>query len=323
MADIDRLHHVGHIVHDMQAGLDLFTQLGFLTTPLSFPALPGPEGGSPKPFGVGNCHASFAHNFIELACRVSDDKPVPAGAHLAPLEVPAEFLPRLSEMVARSVDMIDWCLSRFEGLHFLVFDAPDADAVAERLTSQDIEHSGVTTTQRKIDSDDGPKVAVIRFLEIQPHEGGPSRVPEGRLAVAEPPTLETLTAQDYMDHPNGAFDLIESVLCVANNDLADLEHRYEKYLARAPQPDGETTIFQLEGAQVRLVRDSDLETLLPGERARAVPGFVAYAVAVHDAVATRQLLEANGLPVSTTGAGDLFVPSDAAMGANVIFRQVD
>ena len=321
-SDIDHLHHVGHVVEDMQQGLDLFAQLGFTTTPPSYPALPPEGGGEPRAFGVGNSHATFEGSFVEVMAKVHEDRPVPAGAHLAPLEVPEALLPIVSEMIGKSVGLADWCLSRFEGLHILLFDAPDAERVAARFTDAGLDHGGVTTVQRKVDGPDGPELATVRFIEIAPHDGGPSRVPEGRLGVAEPPVLERLTAGDDLAHPNGAYDLIESVLCTADDEHGDVVARYATYLDRAPRTEGPATVFDLDGARCTIVPASRLGDLLPGETPRALPGFVAYAVAVRDATATRSVLEANGLPVAVTAAGDPFVPSAAALGANVIFRQL-
>jgi hypothetical protein len=320
--DIDHLHHVGHIVGDMQTALDLYTRLGFLPTPPSYPALPTEEGGEPRAFGVGNSHATFMRNFIELASRVHGDRPVPEGARLGPLEVPAEVLPLVTAMVTKSVDMIDWCLARFEGLHILVFDAPDAQAVADRYAAAGVVHGRLTEVERKIETADGSQLARVRFMEVEPHDGGPSRVPEGRIAVAEPPELERLVAEMYMDHPNGAYDLVESMLCVADGELNAVAHRYETYLGRGVHAEGSALVLDLEDARVTLVPASALGSVLPGEKAPGLPGFVAYAVAVHDASATTRLLEANGLPVRTTATGDPFVPSEAAFGANVIFRQL-
>jgi hypothetical protein len=320
---IDGLHHVGHVVADMQAGLDLFARLGFLTTPPSYPALPRTDGGEPRPFGVGNSHAPFATNFVELLSRVHDDRPVPAGAHLAPLEVPPTALPLVTEMITKSVDMVEWCLTRFEGVHILAFETSDIVALAARLTETCVDHGGVVTVQHTVDGPTGPTTAFVRFLEVAPHEGGPSRVPEGRLAVAEPLGLERPAPETYISHPNGATALEEAILCVADDDLLGVLSRYALLLGRDPRSDGDddAMVFDLDGARLSIVTPAQLDALLPGERPRALPGFVAYAVAVYATDDTREFLEASGLPVRIARGGDLFVPSKAALGANVIFRE--
>ncbi|MEV4896282.1 VOC family protein, partial [Nonomuraea sp. NPDC055795] len=72
---------------------------------------------------------------------------------------------------------------------------------------------------------------------------------------------------------------------------------------------------------VRIVPASALPGLLPGERPPALPAFVAYAVSVRDLPATERFLRGNGVPLATTGSGEIFVPAEAALGAAIIFRQ--
>lgn len=324
--DIDHLHHVGHVVSDMEEGLELYRRLGFHLSPPAYPMLSPKEGEPPRPCGAANTHANFPRNFVELVTYVRDDGPnrIPSGAKLVPLHAPAEHLPRLTEAIRSTVAKIASCLSRFQGLHILVFKTPDADAVAGRLSSEGVRHGGVNAVQRPVDTANGPRIEPIRFLELDsddPKEDGAGRVPEGRIAIAENPTAKLLQAQLFMDHPNGAVALVESVLCVAKLDLPDVERRYEKYIGRPARIDGLTRVFDLEGSQVTLVADSDLEAILPGERAPALPAFVAYAVAVRDVGVARKLLEENGFPLRASASGDIFVPAAVALGAAVIFRK--
>jgi hypothetical protein len=167
-------------------------------------------------------------------------------------------------------------------------------------------------------------MAPSRLLELDsddPKEPGSGRVPEGRIAIAENPAAELLQAQLYMDHPNGAVDLVGCVLCVAEAALPEVERRYEKYTGRRARIDGPTRVFDLEGSQLTLVADAELAAILPGERAPALPAFVAYAVAVREVGVARKLLEENGFSLGVSASGDIFVPAAAALGAAVIFRK--
>lgn len=81
----------------------------------------------------------------------------------------------------------------------------------------------------------------LRFIELDsdaPEDAGAGRAPEGRLAMAEDPAAELLEAQLAMDHPNGAVDLVDAVLCVARAALRDVERRYEIYLGRPARAEG-------------------------------------------------------------------------------------
>ncbi|MFC4123253.1 VOC family protein [Nonomuraea zeae] len=63
--DISGLHHVGHLVHDMDQALELYRRLGFALPGPAYPVLEEP----PQPFGVGNTHAYFPGNFISSWSR--------------------------------------------------------------------------------------------------------------------------------------------------------------------------------------------------------------------------------------------------------------
>ncbi|MGK4008031.1 VOC family protein [Sorangium sp. So ce1036] len=324
--DVESLHHVGHVVSDMAEGLELYRRLGFHLSPPAYPMLSPREGEAPRPFGAGNSHANFPRSFIELVSCVRDDDPdrLPAGAKRIPLRAPPEHLPRITASIRSTVAKIASCLSRFQGLHILVFKTPDAHAAAGRLSSEGVPHGGVNTVPVPVDTAQGTRVAPLGLLEIDsedPESAGSGRVPEGRIAMAESPGTEVLDAQLYMDHPNGAVGLVESVLCVAQAALPEVERRYARYLGRPARADGPARAFDLEGSRVTLVADADLEAMLPGERAPALPAFVAYAVAVRDAGAARRLLEENGFPLRVSASGDLFVPAAAALGVAILFRQ--
>ncbi|WP_437566198.1 VOC family protein [Sorangium sp. So ce542] len=326
--DIDHLHHVGHVVSDMKEGLELYRRLGFRLSPPAYPMLSPREGEPPRPFGAANTHADFRRNFVELVSCVRDDDPggIPSDAKLVPIQAPPEHLPRLTEAIRSTVARIAACLARFQGLHILVFKTPDADAAAGRLGAEGIHHGGVSAVRRPVDTAKGPQVAALRFIELDsgaPEDAGAGRTPEGRLAIAENPPAELLEAQLHLDHPNGAVDLVDAVLCVDRAALPEVERRYATYLGRAARADGPARVFDLDGARVTLVADADLEALLPGERAPALPAFVAYTVAVRDASAARKLLEGNGFPLRASASGDLFVPAAAALGAAIVFRQAD
>ena len=323
--DIEFLHHIGHVVSDMEEGLELYRRLGFHLSPPAYPMLSPREGEPPRPFGAANTHANFPRNFVELMTCVRDDgsSRIPGGAKLIPLQAPPEHLQRLTESIRATVAKVASCLARFQGLHILVFKTRDAEAVAGRLGSEGVRHGGVNAVRLPVDTAQGPRIAPIRLIELDSggtEEAASSRVPEGRIAMAESPPAELLQAQLHMDHPNGAVDLVESVLCVAEAALPEVARRYEKYVGRPARIDGPMRVFDLERSRVTLVADADLEAILPGERAPALPAFVAYAVAVRDVGAARKLLEENGLPLRVSASGDIFVPAAAALGAAVIFR---
>lgn len=322
--DIGRLHHVGHVVSDMGEALNLYRRLGFTLAPPAYPAMAPAEGAAPEPFGAANTHADLPRNFVELVTCVPQGGAtrVPSEAKLVPLQAPAELLPQLVERISSTSANIAASLQRFEGLHILMFSSPDIDAAAARLSAARVAHGGVNTVHRAVETADGTRTESVRYLEIDSREPAarPGTVAEGRVGVVA--DLDPLVqAARQLDHPNGALDLVEVVTCVAEADLDATGARYQDYLGSPAQADGPSRFFDLDGARLTLVPDSQLSTVLPGEHAPAVPAFVAYAVAVRDLAATRKLLHDNGFPLSRTDSGNIFIPAASALGAAIIFRE--
>ncbi|MFF5210105.1 VOC family protein [Streptosporangium sp. NPDC000396] len=320
--DISGLHHVGHVVRNMEEALARYRQLGFTLPPPSYPTMPKAAGEPPEPFGAANTHVYFPRNFIEVVTLVGDggtDR-IPADAHLVPLRVPDDKLPGLLAAIRGTAANLTACLKRFQGMHIVMFDSPDIDGAAARLEANGVGHGGVHTVQRPVETVGGTRMVPVRYLEIDSHEPGRARgrVPEGRVGIAENGTLD---AQRHVDHPNGAVELVQCMMCVADAELPDIERRYENYLGRPARSEGFARTFDLDDAKVTLVPESALAGLLPGEHAPGLPAFVAYAVSVRDAAATERFLRASGVPLAETAAGEIFVPADAALGVAIIFRQ--
>lgn len=315
-AEIKFIHHVGHVVSDMEAALELYRKLGFVCSPPSYPAMAENEGEPPKPFGAANSHAEFLGSFIEIVTVAEKGARIPSNAKLVPLQASSDVLQAIIEKIKRTVDTVSRCLSRYEGAHILCFGTEDADQTADRFQRNGISHGGVNTVQRPLEMSGGIQLIPVRYMEI---DG--DNVHEGRLAAAENPPSAIMEEQIPPNHPNGATDLVESILCVDDSELDEFTRRYGRYLDREVRTDGVTHIFNLEGARITIVPGSRLSELLPGEVAPPVPGFAGYAVAVSDISHTRSYLEENGLPIEETNSGNLFVPSASALGAAIVFRE--
>ncbi|WP_282691953.1 VOC family protein [Streptomyces sp. CC208A] len=303
---LTRLHHVGHVVSDMTQAMALYQRLGFHVPPPGVPALAPREGAAPEPFGAANTHADLRRSFVELVTPVKPGNTagLPPDTRIVPLHAPPEKLPLLlSRIEATSARLGGW-RDRFEGLHILMFSSPDIDGTANRLTAAGVGHGGVDTVGRPVETPDGVRTEPVRYLEIDD-------VPEGRVGVVADvdPAFQHLR---HLDHPNGAQDLVEAVLCVPDGQLPLARERYERYLglpASAPGP-------------VTLLTGTDLRRLLPGEEPPALPALVACTLAVPDLARVRALLADNGLPVRETARGELFVPAEAALGTALIFREI-
>lgn len=308
--EIGYLHHVGHVVGDIAQAREVYRKLGFLCPAPAYPVLERIAGEPATPFGAANMHATFMRNFVEIMAVVTQESHLPLDAHPIPLQVPPAALPQVVESMERTIAKISASLARFEGLHILVFQTEDANLSAQRFDQTGVGHSGVNRVQQ-------PHQRVpMGVVEIDREE-----VPEGRLAVAENSVSEAPGTHAFPQHPNGAVDLVESMLCVPDAQVETYVERYQRYLGRVARKDDAVRVFDLRESCVKLVPDSWLGALLPGETAAALPAFVAYAVAVRDLASTRRWLESHRVGVHAEPLGGIFVPAKAALGAAVIFRQ--
>lgn len=328
MSEIDGLHHVGHLVHDLGAAAARLERLGFRVDPPSFPALSPAPGEPARAVGAGNAHITFTDNFVEIVSVVGADGQVPPNAELVELEVSDETRPTLLAAIRSTVDNLHGFLRRFEGLHILMFASADPGATAERLDAAGIDHGGVQVTRRPRPSNAPEDAGLVRYLEIGDPTLGPGRVPEGRVGVAgrTPPARADNAVGP--SHPNGAIDLVECVLCVGTDDLATYEQRYATYLDRETRPesraDARVRSFGLGSpgtATITLVTPDGLAELWPGEVPPAVPAMMGYVVAVADLSETADLLRQQGFDPSRTPSGDLLISAADAGGAAIAFRQ--
>ncbi|MFG6200919.1 VOC family protein [Nonomuraea sp. JJY05] len=323
--DVNGLHHVGHIVLDMEQAMERYRRLGFTVSPPAYPVLPRVAGGPGEPFGVSNTHVHFPGNFVELVAVIHETGRVPGGARPIPLQVPDDKLPGLVAALDATAANIRSFLQRFQGLHIMIANAPDIDSVAARLTAGGVGHGGVHAIQRPVETSAGIRMEPARYLEISDPELPAGRVPEGRIGFAENAPVEAPQDQPHTGHPNGATGLVECVLCVADPALPELERRYGTYFGQARDsrlaPGAGAARF--DRADVTVVSASALAGLLPGERPAALPAFVAYTVSVRDIAVTQRFLRDNDIPVTRTGPGEMFVPASAALGTAIIFRQDD
>ncbi|MEQ4718992.1 VOC family protein [Nonomuraea sp. B19D2] len=315
--DINGLHHVGHIVQDMDQAMERYRQLGFTVAAPAYPVMSATPEGPAEPFGVANAHVHFPCSFVELVAVIDDTGRMPGNARPIPLQVPDDKVPGLRAAIRATAANITSFLQRFQGVHIVIADTPDIDCVAARLTADGVSHGGVHDIQRPVETPTGTTMEPARYLEISDPDLSPGRVPEGRIGFAENRPVKAPQDQQHTNHPNGATGLVECVLCVADTALPELERRYGSYFGRARH--GRVTRF--DRANVTVVAASALADLLPGEHPAALPAFVAYAVAVRDLSAAEKLLRDNDVPVTRTGPAEMFVPTSAALGVAIIFRQ--
>lgn len=312
------LHHAGLVVQDMDTAIGTFRRLGFTVPEAAFPGLPTGAGGEHQGVGAGNTRLRLDDNFIELAAVVGPDGRLGANAVMVPMEVPAERLPAVREVISRTTGRIADALERFEGLHILALEARDLDAAADRLAVSGVQHSGVSRLRQPVDTPEGTVTVPVAYLEIDEE---PGLAPEGRIALAELPGAEARRWQGNPGHPNGARRLTSVVLCVRDGDVASTVHRYEAYAGSSVRSAGRRHVLDLGEGSLVIVGQSDLPQVLPRVQPVDLPAFVAYAIQVEDLDATASYLEHVKVPLHRSPDGNICVGPDAAHGAMIIFSE--
>lgn len=322
--DITGLHHIGLIVPDMSRAMATFERLGFYIGPPAYPALPPAPGEAPEPVGAGNTHADFPRSFIELVALAPQRREqLPTGANLVPLAIPEEHIATTRTAIRQSIANLATRLELYEGAHILVFATRDAEQTAARLSAAGVGHGGARAAQRPIATADGPRLAAIKFLEINDDDPATpiGLVPEGRVGAAEDASAELLDAQLGLRHPNGATGLVECVLCVDKTELRSTVERYERYLGIVPSTKDAVSMFGLGAGRLVITTAQGLRTGLPGEQPGTAPRLSAYTVEVTDLAETERYLRARGVVPLRGADGQLFIPASAAHGAAIVLRQ--
>ncbi|MEV0645614.1 VOC family protein [Phytomonospora sp. NPDC050363] len=317
--DITGLHHVGHIVADIGASAEIYRRLGFHVSPPGFPAWrddPAQSGNKLVPFGAGNAHIDFRHDFVELVTAGGAD--LPADARLIPIDVPVDRREATFGAIRATSAYIGEFLARFEGLHITMFESPDPWATAERLDRAQIAYRGVHHISRPVWTEDGRvSTEAASYLGF----GADARMPEGRVGAASNAPPAVREARKIPAHANGATSLTDSALCVPDAELDAHATRYSALLDREPRRVDHGRIFELGASTLTLVRASRLNRLLPGTVAPGLPAFVSFTTAVTDLDATVDLLRGNGFNIGRTLGGDPFVPAAQTTGATVVFTR--
>jgi hypothetical protein len=316
---VSGIQHNGHVVREIDGAIALYRRMGFVVPPPSFPALARHPGEPLRAFGAGNTHINFRRRFVELV-TVADDRQhgvVAADATLVPLQAAAGTLQRLTDSITETATRIAHALVRFQGLHILVFGTADLDATIARLAAQGVAHSAVNRLQRPAATGEKTKQISVGYVEI---DSEPGLSPEGRLALAGDALTDSAHLIGNRGHPNGAIELIESVLCVPDADLNNFVRRHTRYLQRPARSDGPLRVFDLSNSRLLIIPNSALDSVLPGEAPPELPAFVGYGLAVRDLRTTQHLLERAEFPVQTSPMGGRYIPAAAALGAAVIFH---
>jgi catechol 2,3-dioxygenase-like lactoylglutathione lyase family enzyme len=288
-------HHVGLITHDMDTTIARYEQLGFFFTPLSLPRISLAPGRPPEPFGAGNRTAIFEENYLEVLARTdlarwNTTTPEQRGPY--DLDVP---------------------LARYEGMHVMHFGTDDLAGLHDRLTAEGVECTGIKPFERNVDTPDGQQMMKALAFSFPPRAN-----PEGLVQVAQHLTPELVLQPRFMQHPNGARLVTESIVCAA--DPQEYARKYSCYTGYpARQADGHVEVDFGARCRVTVVTPGQVSDIVPGGAAPAEPALVGFTVLVADLDRAAGVLTRNGVPFQAVGPRLVVAPADAC-GAAVRFE---
>ena len=286
--DIDHIDHSVVMTRDIDATAAIYERLGFTLSPLSRHQGSARPDDPPEPMGAGNRCAYFGRNYLELLGIFFDGSRDPW--NVRPL------------------------VAAHAGLRGVVLGTGDCTVTQARLAAAGLDVSGVLALQRQVDTPDGRETARFRSVHLAHAD-----TPEGEVLIGQQLTPHLLHQPRYLDHPNGATELVALTLTVADAELDAHRDRWARIVGREAHADGGGWTVPLIHGRIEIVPRSRLDDVLPGEDTPLLPLLVAQTVAVADPVAARKLVDVAGFATFDRPGGGFFVPAAQAAGAAVGF----
>ena len=292
---LDILHHVGVINTDLNTLSEKYEKLGFLLTPGSTPKIIIEPGGSPEALGIGNRHAIFEKNYIELLGIVDANK--------------WENIPK-DKLGPYNIDLP---LKRYEGLHVMHFGTNHIELVKQRFGELEIPCSEIKHFQRNVQTEAGEQTMRARTIFFPPDKN-----PEGLLQVAQTDTPELVFQPQYMIHRNGAIRLTEHILCCENP--GQFAKKYEKSTGhKGGEIENNYFVIDLGDSKIIIIAPEYLAEIVPNYAPPTIPFMVAFTIETSDLQLARNILLKNSVSFMEKDGKIIVSPNDAG-GCAVIFK---
>lgn len=198
------LDHLGHFVPDLDAAAAVWEKLGFAVTPLSVHQVGG------KPAGTSNRCVMLDEGYLELLAPTADT-------------------PNARRVRER--------MKLFVGVHLACFGTPTAEAEHQRLAAHGFEPDPLVRLERKIETGDTVRFAVVYVP--------PDKMPEGRVQYCEHLTPREVWREGFVN----PFAL-RAVYVVAD-EPEEAAARWGRFGGLLPRP--EDGLVRLDTARGRVV----------------------------------------------------------------------
>ena len=227
------LDHLGHFVPDLDAAAAVWEKLGFAVTPLSVHQVGG------KPAGTSNRCVMLDEGYLELLAPTADT-------------------PNARRVRER--------MKRFVGVHLACFGTPTAEAEHQRLAAHGFEPDPLVRLERKIETGDTVRFAVVYVP--------PDKMPEGRVQYCEHLTPREVWREGFVN----PFAL-RAVYVVAD-EPEEAAARWGRFGGLLPRPEDGLVRLDTKRGRVVIGTRKRLAQLL-GE-APPAPALAGYALGCAD-----------------------------------------
>ena len=253
------LDHVAHFVLDKESASNVLTSTGFMPTPFSIQTNRGPDG-TERLTGTGNTTAMLPRGYLEFLFKTAD----------APLG--REF---------------DEGNARYVGMHLIAFGVADAKAQRERLAANGFAVQPLVELRRPVDTENGTAEAAFTVTRVEAGE-----MAEGRIQMLTHHTEDAVWQKRWLTHPNGARELIDVVIAVA--DMPEADSRFARFLNRKSVASGFGRGFFLNRGGVHLMNAPAFARFLPDVPIPTLPFIGMVALGVERLDATEGILSSLG-----------------------------
>lgn len=281
------LDHVGWFVSDMGRASEAFGRLGFPLTPLTIHRN-ADAAGNRVPTGTANRCAMLGRGYLEILTDVDGlDTPF-SRAHRA-------------------------AVARYEGLHLIAFAVDEIEAEAGRLQAAGFDPQPVANLRRPMPVDGGgEEEAAFSVLRVPP-----GTMAEGRMQILRHETPDLVWQPSTIARDNAVSGLSGVLICTG--DPAGAGVRYARFTGR----ESEGARIALDRGRLDFVDPAGLARIVPPARPPDLPFIAAAVLESADIRATRNFVEAAGVPVETLSEDAIAIPPDFAMGAWMVFHAAD
>lgn len=268
------LDHIAHFVPDVEAAARALARAGFAPTPVSIQTDRG------QLTGTGNITAMLARGYVEVLFKTAD---TPLGR---------EF---------------DAALARFPGVHLVALAVADAEKARLRLQAEGFRVRPLVALRRPVATEAGEAEAAFTVARVESGE-----MAEGRIQFLTHHTEASVWQPRWLEHPNGARQLLDAVIAV--EDVDEAAARYARFTGRRPLGSSIGWSFRLDRGGLQIMDRATFARSVPAVPVPALPFIGAYAIRIDSLIQAATLLRASGLGFEQRERM-LFVPFPPALGA--------